>query len=110
MLGKAKLDLERIHPLTGDLDQVVGAAAEEMKAVAVAHEAVAGVNPAPVADGLLRFVRPVPVQWRRGIAAYPEDAFFVVVDFATVSTPERNLIAGDAKAGGAESFPVRQIG
>ncbi len=34
MLGEAQLDFERIDPLAGDLDQIVGAAAEEMEAVA----------------------------------------------------------------------------
>ena len=34
MLGEAQLDFERIDPLAGNLDQIIGAAAEEMKAVA----------------------------------------------------------------------------
>ena len=87
MLGEAKLDFERIHPLTGDLDQIVGAAAKEIKAFAVAHETVTGVNPTAVADGLGGLVRPIPIQWCAGIAAHPHNSFLVVADLlaATVS-------------------------
>jgi len=38
--------------LAGDLDEIVGTAAKEMKAVAIADKTVAGVDPARFADGL----------------------------------------------------------
>src|SRR5712664_2328520 len=52
MFGEAELDFERIDPLAGDLDEIVGAAAKEMKSVAVADKTVAGVAPPLIADGL----------------------------------------------------------
>ena len=52
MLGEAQLDFERIDPLPRNFYEVVGAAAEEMEAVAVADKAVAGVDPPALADGL----------------------------------------------------------
>ncbi len=57
MIGKAQLDLERIHPLAGDFHEVIGAAAEEVKAVGVAHKAVAGVDPAARRGWFPRFCR-----------------------------------------------------
>src|SRR3981189_2979816 len=102
MLGEAQLDLEWIDPLAGDFDQIVGSAAEEMKAVGITHEAVAGVDPPLVANGLPRLVRPIPVQRRIGIAAHPHDAFLVVADLPAVLIPERDFIAGHPKSGGAE--------
>ena len=102
MFGEAQLDLERIDPLAGDLDQIVGAAAEEMEAVGIAHKAVAGVDPAAVADGLRGFVGPVPVQRRVGIAAHPQNAFLVVADLAAVLVRSSDFVAGNAQARGAE--------
>src|SRR4051794_22311518 len=102
MIGEAKLDLERINPLSGNLDEIVGAAAEEIEALGITYETVATVNPAAVADGLGRFVRSVPIQRGRGIAANPHDALFIVADLAAVFVPECDLIAGDAKPGGAQ--------
>ena len=110
MFGQAKLDFERIDPLAGNLDQIVGAAAEEMEAVGVAHETVAGVDPAALADGLGGLVRPVPVQRRVGIAAHPQDALLVVADLAAVLVPERDFIAGHAQPGGAGLLPLRPVG
>ena len=52
MLGQAELDLERVDPLAGYLDQVVGAAAEEMETVGIAQKTVAGVDPPLLANGL----------------------------------------------------------
>ncbi len=104
VLGEAQLDFERIHPLAGDFYQVVGPAAEEMKAVAVADEAVAGVDPAALADRLGRLVRPVPVQGRVGIAAHPQNAFFVVGDVAAIGVAQPDIIAGHAQARRAELF------
>src|SRR6185437_1824613 len=109
VFGEAKLDLERIDPLPGDLDQVIGAAAEEMEAVGVAHKAVAGIDPSAVADGFRGLVRPVPVQRRGGIAAYPQDALFVVADLAAVLVFQTDFIAGHAQPGGAELFPLRPV-
>src|SRR6202049_4903244 len=105
MFGKAKLDLERIDPLPGDFYQVIGAAAEKEKTVAIAHKAVSGVDPPLLADGLGRLVGPVPVQRRCGITAHPQNAFFVVGDVAAILVPERDFVTGDTKSGGAEFFP-----
>ena len=95
--------------MPGDLDQVIGAAAEEMEAVGVAHKAVAGIDPSAVADGFRGLVRPVPVQRRGGIAAYPQDALFVVADLAAVLVFQTDFIAGHAQPGGAELFPLRPV-
>jgi hypothetical protein len=46
MIGEAQLDLERVDPLARHLDQVVGAAAEEVKAVMIEQEAIASAPPA----------------------------------------------------------------
>src|SRR5260370_363864 len=43
---QATLHLDRVDPLPGNLDQVVGAASEKIKSVPVADEAIAGVHPA----------------------------------------------------------------
>ena len=110
MLGEAKLDLEWINPLAGDFDQVIGAAAEEIKAVGIPHKAVAGVDPAALADGLRRLVRPVPVQRRRGIAAHPHDAFFVVADLAADFVFQRDLVAGHPKPRSPNFLLVRAVG
>src|SRR5438105_3044803 len=104
MLGKAKLDLERINPLARNLDQVVGTAAEEIKAVGIAHKAVAGVDPPLRADGLRRLLRPVPVQRRVGIAAHPQDSFLVVSDLPAVFVFQRDFISGYAKPCRTELF------
>src|SRR5205807_9583465 len=103
------VDFERIDPLPGDLDEIVGAAAEEMKAFGIAHETVAGIDPAALADGFRRLVGPVPVQRRRGIAAYPQDSLFVVADLAAVLVLQRDLVAGHAQARGAELLLVGAI-
>src|SRR5450631_857869 len=110
MFGEAKLDFERIAPLAGNLDQVVGAAAEEMKAVLIAHETVAGIDPAILAHGFRGLVRAVPIKRRVGIAAHPQDAFLTVADLAAVTVLEREFIAGHAQAGRSWLFPVRAIG
>src|SRR5579872_5061870 len=109
MFGEAQLNLERINPLAGNLDQVVGAAAEKMKAVRVAHKAIAGVDPATIADGLGRFIRPVPVQRRVGIAAHPQNAFLVVCDLVALAVLQRDLVTGNAKAGRAELFSLFSV-
>src|SRR5581483_5155085 len=105
-----QFDLERVDPLAGNLDQIVGAAAEEIKSVGVADEAIAGVDPSLLADGLGRLVGPVPVERRVGIAAHPQDAFDVVTDFVAVAIPESDFIAGDAKAGRAKLRLSHSVG
>ena len=90
--------------------EVVGTAAEEVEAVRVAHETIAGIDPPLVADGLGRFVGPVPVERRIGIAAHPQNAFGVVADLVAVAVAQRDLVAGDAKTGGAEPWSYLIVG
>src|SRR2546430_6838499 len=110
MVGEAQLDLERVDPLPGNLYEIVGAAAEEVKAVGIADKTVAGVDPPLLADGFRGLVRPVPVQRRVGIPAHPHDAFFAVADIAAVLVAKQDFVAGYAQAGSAELFLIGPVG
>ena len=109
MVGEAQLDLERVDPLPGNLYEIVGAAAEEVKAVGIADKTVAGVDPPLLADGFRGLVRPVPVQRRVGIAAHPQNAFLIVGDVAAFLVAQHDLVAGHAQARGAELFLLRAV-
>src|ERR1700722_19200628 len=104
MLGETQLHFQRIDPLPGNFDQIVGTAAKKIKTVGVAHKTVAGIDPSSLTDSLRGLVRPVPVLRRRGIAAHPQNAFLVVADLAAVTVLQRDLIAGYPKPRGAELF------
>ena len=81
-----------------------------METVGIAQEAVAGVDPAALADRLCGLVRPVPVQRRIGIAADPQNTFLVVADLAAVLVLQHDFIAGNAQAGRAEFFLLGAVG
>src|SRR5438067_11772701 len=81
-----------------------------MKTVGIADEAVTGVDPALFTDGLRRFVGPVPIQRRVGIAAYPQNPFLIVADLAAVLVPKQNFVAGNTQARRAELFLLRAVG
>src|SRR5579871_4275185 len=80
-----------------------------MKPVRIANEAVAGIDPTLLADGFGGLVRPVPVERRGGIAAYPHDAFLIMADLAAILVSERDLVTGHTQARRSRLLPVRTV-
>src|SRR6185369_2157693 len=99
VIREAQLDLEWIDPLAADLDEVISPAAEEMKSLGVAHEPVAGVDPAALTHRLPRLVRAVPVAGRICISANPQDAFLAIGHVVPAAVAKDDLVAGHALAG-----------
>lgn len=77
-----------------------------METVAVADKAVAGVDPALLADGLA-----VLSGQYNGVLESPRtlNAFLVIADFPAVLVLQQDLVAGDAQAGGTQLLVLGRL-
>src|SRR3989442_11838491 len=76
---RSRLELSRLHPLPGNLDQLVGATLVYEKAVGVLHEHVPRAEPS-VAKLLLRLVGQIGVAARLRRMLHPEHALPIEAD------------------------------
>src|SRR5256886_13861191 len=83
---RSALELSRLHPLAGNLDQLVGAALVYEKAVGVLHEHVPRAEPS-VAKLLLRLARQIGVAPRLRRMLHPEHALPIEADLDSGELP-----------------------
>src|SRR6516225_3220957 len=102
MFGEAKLDLERVNPLTTHLDEIVHATNELKKPVDILDKPVPGPNPTTVAHGLLGFVRAIPVARRVGVAANPHYPLFSSRHRLAFRRSQPDLISRHALSGSTD--------
>src|SRR5438552_2066211 len=83
---RSRLELSRLHPLPGNLDQLVGAALVYEKAVGVLHEHVPRAEPS-IAKLLLRLVGQIGVAARLRRMLHPEHALPIQADLDSGERP-----------------------
>src|SRR5262245_66416978 len=96
MVSQAQFDLKGVDPLAADFDKIIGATTEEVKPIAIAHEPVSSIDPAPLTHRFRSLVRAVPVARCAGIPAHPQNTFLPVGYVVSIAIAKGDLITRHA--------------
>ena len=100
MCDQRRFDLEGRHPLTADLQHVIGAAAVDIVTLAVAQIFVTGARPGTV-EGVEALSPLIPITNRGGLAVDLKLSHLTVDNFSALLVDDAQLIARDGRAAGA---------